>query len=511
MNKKIVGIFIMIVFIGISFFPNIIGTFEINDKIIKSKGEVDTVICSKDSYISYGSDDNWGSESWLFAEQFDGGNWTTRSYLFFDLSSIPPDRYINSATLKLYGGGNNSFYPGNINFYAVNENWNEYTINYYNAPGWHSNPTTYTTFTDDSWILIDVTPFVKDWISGNKENYGFIFKTSGTLQIHGGVCSHEAGLNFAPRLEIEYNEIPTVKIISPNSGVTINGTITIEGDAADTEGYIHYVQIKINDGNWEYACYYNNCEQWNYSFNSTQVNNGDCRIYARSFDGLDYSEIDELLVDVQNPPILDSSLMCKWVEGCNNHGPESLEFYLNDTCYCYLSVSNVDIGDVFYTKWKINNEVRYTSNENQTDWGNSGCLWFSWVPDEIGEWQVDIFCDDEYIGSSPVFNIVAIQYEIHIDSIGGGFGVRASIFNNGLESAYDVNWFIDIEASIGILLSGSHTSDVIDEIGANGIVNIQSTNLRGIGFITITVQAADVVKQATAFLLGPLVLRFTEE
>jgi hypothetical protein len=39
---------------------------------------------------------------------------------------------------------------------------------------------------------------------------------------------------------------------------------------------------------------------------------------------------------------------------------------------------------------------------------------------------------------------------------------------------------------------------------------MQSKDLRGIGFVTITVQAGDAVKTATAFLLGPLVLRVNE-
>ena len=394
----------------------------------------------------------------------------------------------------------------------MNDDWNEYNINYYNAPGWYSIPIASTIFSDDSWILIDVTPFVTDWITGIRVNHGFVFKTSGSLDIYAGVSSREAGINIGPRLVIEYgNILPTVDIISPNSGATVNGLIIIEGEAADDEGNIQYVQIKINDGDWEYTnCYSYNCEQWNYSFDTTQVDNGECRIYARSFDYIDYSEIDELLINVQNSPVLDNSFMCEWVEECNNHGPELLEFLLNNTCYCYISVSNVDIGDVFYTKWKITSEVKYTSNGNQTDWGGSGCLWFSWNPDEIGKWQVDIFCDDEYIGSSPVFNIIAYQYGVHIDYISGGFGISAYIVNTGLDNVFNINWSVDVKADFAFILSGSHIENIIDEIPAGGSDTIQSNGLRGIGWITITVQVADVVKQATAFLLGPLVLRVNE-
>jgi hypothetical protein len=70
-----------------------------------------------------------------------------------------------------------------------------------------------------------------------------------------------------------------------------------------------------------------------------------------------------------------------------------------------------------------------------------------------------------------------------------------------------VNWSIDVEANIDLILSGSHTENVIDEMGVNESINIQSNGLRGIGQITIVVQAVDLVKQSTAFLLDPLVFR----
>jgi hypothetical protein len=99
------------------------------------------------------------------------------------------------------------------------------------------------------------------------------------------------------------------------------------------------------------------------------------------------------------------------------------------------------------------------------------------------------------------------ESDIIIEEINGGFGLSASIINNGEAPANNLSWSMDVEASIGLILSGSHTENVIDKIGVGESETIQSNNLRGIGLITITVLVADAVKQATAFLLGPLVLR----
>lgn len=103
------------------------------------------------------------------------------------------------------------------------------------------------------------------------------------------------------------------------------------------------------------------------------------------------------------------------------------------------------------------------------------------------------------------------ESDVVIEEIKGGFGLNAKIVNNGTLTANNVNWSIDVElSSIGLILSAGHTDDMIDVLEAGGSKTIQAKGLRGIGPITINVQAADAVKQATAFLLGPLVLRVNE-
>jgi hypothetical protein len=94
--------------------------------------------------------------------------------------------------------------------------------------------------------------------------------------------------------------------------------------------------------------------------------------------------------------------------------------------------------------------------------------------------------------------------ELNIENVKGVFGVSAVINNTGTAAATNVPWWINVSG--GIILTGSHSSGIIDELVVNGTKTIKSTNLWGIGSITITVQVNDVTKDATAFLLGPLVL-----
>jgi hypothetical protein len=136
-----------------------------------------------------------------------------------------------------------------------------------------------------------------------------------------------------------------------------------------------------------------------------------------------------------------------------------------------------------------------------------------------GEYPYGLTWDGRYfwnsdLTTSKIYKIEAGgsggESDIIIDEINGGFVLSASMINNGEAPFNNLSWSIDVEASIGLILSGSHTADVIDELAIGESETIQSNNLRGIGLITINVQAANASKQATAFLLGPLVLRVNE-
>lgn len=131
-----------------------------------------------------------------------------------------------------------------------------------------------------------------------------------------------------------------------------------------------------------------------------------------------------------------------------------------------------------------------------------------------GNYSVNLTVTDNHGLNDSITKIIRINLtqipNIEIDEINGLFGITVYINNTGISEASNVHWSITVEVGFGIILSGERTEGTIDVLAVGESKTIQSNGLRGIGLITITVQADDASKQATAFLLGPLVLRVTE-
>ena len=86
------------------------------------------------------------------------------------------------------------------------------------------------------------------------------------------------------------NNEPTVAIDSPSDGAKIakaDGTVTITGTAADSDGTVQKVQVKIDRDDWIDAT---GTTSWSYTWDLTNVSLGWHHIMARSYDGTDFSE-----------------------------------------------------------------------------------------------------------------------------------------------------------------------------------------------------------------------------
>ena len=93
------------------------------------------------------------------------------------------------------------------------------------------------------------------------------------------------------------NQKPTVTIISPSGNDSVADTITITGTANDTDGTVQKVEIKIDAGSWSNAT---GTTSWSHRWDTTTVSNGEHTIYARSFDGANYSTMQSITVNVSN-------------------------------------------------------------------------------------------------------------------------------------------------------------------------------------------------------------------
>ena len=95
------------------------------------------------------------------------------------------------------------------------------------------------------------------------------------------------------------NHPPSVSITSISPGQTIGGVVNISGTASDLDGddQLERVLIKIDGGDWENAT---GTSEWSFELDTALLENGNHTIYAKAFDGMEYSQVAELTFKVQN-------------------------------------------------------------------------------------------------------------------------------------------------------------------------------------------------------------------
>lgn len=106
------------------------------------------------------------------------------------------------------------------------------------------------------------------------------------------------------------DELPTCQIASPMLGETVSGNYTITGTASDREGTLEMVEVRIDDGPWIGV---NGTESWSFEWDTAAVPDGDHTIHARSFDGMNYSDVVQVTISVSNEKPQESMLQQSWL------------------------------------------------------------------------------------------------------------------------------------------------------------------------------------------------------
>ena len=160
---------------------------------------------------------------------------------------------------------------------------------------------------------------------------------------------------------------------------------------------------------------------------------------------------------------------------------------------------SVDIGETYYIVAKC-----YCGDYPQQNYGWASSNWSaydngeSWYKQNYEEWIIDLRFDHCF----ETYGFGRVNLEI-LD-ITGGFRASSEIKNNGTGVATNVNWSIDLEG--GFILIGGHSDGTISELAPGESETIRLSSLFGVGNTVITVTAGDTSKQASGFMLGPLVL-----
>ena len=116
-----------------------------------------------------------------------------------------------------------------------------------------------------------------------------------------------------------------------------------------------------------------------------------------------------------------------------------------------------------------------------------------------------VWTDDRNDNNDIYFESVGLSPILTVESVSGGFGVTAALSNVGNAPAENVQWTIDLDGAVFI---GAHKEGIVTL--APGDTETVSTGLVfGIGSVSIVVSVDGAEKQATAFVLGPLVLQVT--
>jgi parallel beta-helix repeat protein len=139
--------------------------------------------------------------------------------------------------------------------------------------------------------LGDSTIYLDFGLTSGQDYY---YKVSSVNAMGEGPLSNEASAN---PLDPPPNQPPTIFLEHPISGEVVFGAYQIGGRSYDSDGIVERVEVKIDNSSWGVAL---GTQIWAFAWNTSQFSDGQHIIYARSFDGENYSNVVNATVTVDN-------------------------------------------------------------------------------------------------------------------------------------------------------------------------------------------------------------------
>jgi hypothetical protein len=152
-----------------------------------------------------------------YSPSFPRGDWTHISMGYdrgcvdalvrFDLSPYS-DIDVSSAELQVYCFQNWDTPPADNYLYLTANAWDEATVVWDNKPGYDtSDELAFAAPAEETWLNLDVSEFIVDWIAGTYPNYGFYITQ--TTTVAGGFSFYSREYDdydyaYIPRLVIQY-------------------------------------------------------------------------------------------------------------------------------------------------------------------------------------------------------------------------------------------------------------------------------------------------------------------
>ena len=130
-----------------------------------------------------------------------------RALFKWDISSLPANIYITSATMELWCSRHIGSVYGQMTYFLITSDWEETGVTYDTQPDTSHAITTSCDWPEPaSWLSVDLTEFVQGWYDSSVQNYGIYCHSENT----GATCysefysSDHYSQAYRPKLTVNY-------------------------------------------------------------------------------------------------------------------------------------------------------------------------------------------------------------------------------------------------------------------------------------------------------------------